>query len=78
MINDIHISEHFKLSEFQSGDTQEVKIDPKLIEKLGKLRKRVGQRLVINSGYRTRSVTKRLEELMGSYIRLAKLPILQK
>ena len=53
MINDIHISEHFKLSEFQSGDTQEVKIDPKLIEKLEKLRKRIGQPLIINSGYRT-------------------------
>ena len=53
MINDIHISEHFKLLEFQSGDTQEVKIDPELIEKLEKLRKRIGQPLVINSGYRT-------------------------
>ena len=53
MINDIHISEHFKLSEFQSGDTQEIKIDPELIEKLEKLRKRIGQPLVINSGYRT-------------------------
>ena len=54
MINDIHISEHFKLSEFQSGDTQEVKIDPGLVEKLEKLRKRIGQPLVINSGYRTK------------------------
>ena len=53
MINDIHISEHFKLSEFQSGDTKEVKIDPELVEKLEKLRKRIGQPLIINSGYRT-------------------------
>ena len=53
MINDIHISEHFKLSEFQSGDTQEVKIDPELVEKLEKLRKRIRQPLIINSGYRT-------------------------
>ena len=53
MINDIHISEHFKLLEFESPDTQEVKVDQKLIDKLEKLRKRIGQPLVINSGYRT-------------------------
>ena len=53
MINDIKISDNFKLSEFQSGDTKEVKVDQKLIDKLEKLRKRVGQPLVINSGYRT-------------------------
>lgn len=53
IINDIQISKHFKLSEFESGDTKEVKIDPELIEKLEKLRQRIGQPLVINSGYRT-------------------------
>ena len=58
MINNIHISEHFKLSEFQSPDTKEVKVDEKLIERLEKLRKRIGQPLVINSGYRTKEHNK--------------------
>lgn len=53
VINDIKISEHFKLSEFESADTKEVKLDPELIEKLEKLRQRIGQPLIINSGYRT-------------------------
>lgn len=53
MINDIQISEHFALSEFESADTKEVKIDSKLVEKLEKLRRRIGQPLRINSGYRT-------------------------
>lgn len=53
MINDIKISEHFKLSEFESPDTKEVKLDPALIDKLESLRELVGQPLTINSGYRT-------------------------
>lgn len=53
MINDIKISEHFKLSEFQSGDSQEVKIDSELVEKLEKLREMIRQPIKINSGYRT-------------------------
>ena len=59
MINDIKISENFKLSEFESSDTKEVIIDPVLIDRLEALRKVVsnyfGQDapLIINSGYRT-------------------------
>ena len=53
MINDIKISDNFKLSEFESRDTKEVKIEPELIDKLEKLRKRIGQPLIIDSGYRT-------------------------
>lgn len=52
-MNNIKISEHFKLKEFQSPDTGEVKVDSKLIEKLEKLRQRIGKPLIINSGYRT-------------------------
>ena len=66
MINDIHISEHFKLLEFESPDTQEVKVDQKLIEKLGKLRKRIGQPLIINSGYRTPEHNKAIGGADGS------------
>lgn len=64
MINDIKISEHFKLSEFQSGDSQEVKIDSEQIEKLEKLRERIGQPIKINSGYRT---PEHNEAVGGSY-----------
>ena len=59
MVNNIKISEHFKLFEFQSRDTKEVIIVPKLIVKLEALRAIVcnyfgrDTPLVINSGYRT-------------------------
>ena len=54
MMNDVYISENFKLSEFESPDTKEVKIDEKLIDKLEKYRTKVGNIPIrINSGYRT-------------------------
>ena len=53
-MNDIKISPHFKLSEFESRDTKEVKIKKELIDKLEILRDRLeGKPLYINSGYRT-------------------------
>ena len=57
-MNKVKISDNFYLSEFESPDTKEVKVDPELIEKLEKLRKRIGQPLVINSGYRTKEHNK--------------------
>lgn len=60
MINDIYISKHFKLREFESDDTHEVIIYPKLIRKLEQLRILVNQflgttntPLIITSAYRT-------------------------
>lgn len=41
------------LSEFESPDTKEVKVDEMLITKLEQLRDWIGQPLKINSGYRT-------------------------
>jgi len=53
-LNDIKISPHFYLSEFESRDTKEVKISKELIDKLEILRDRLeGKPLYINSGYRT-------------------------
>ena len=53
-MNDIKISPHFKLSEFESSDTKEVKIKKELIDKLEILRDKLeGKPLYINSGYRT-------------------------
>lgn len=52
LINNVHISEHFKLKEFQCRHCQLVKVDPKLVFLLEELRQRVGKPLIINSGYR--------------------------
>ena len=52
-MNNIYISDNFKLSEFESPDTKEVKVDEKLVDKLQKLRSEVGKPLIINSAYRT-------------------------
>ncbi|MGM0409171.1 MAG: YcbK family protein [Bacillota bacterium] len=53
-MNDIKISQNFKLSEFESRDTKEVKITKELIDRLEILRYKLGsQPLIINSGYRT-------------------------
>ena len=53
-MNNIKISKHFKLSEFESPDTNEVKLSKELLDKLEIFRYRLeGQPLIINSGYRT-------------------------
>ena len=80
MINDILISEHFKLLEFQSKDTKEVKVEPELIAKLEKLRSRLGQSLTINSGYRTAEHNKKVggspnsQHTKGTAADIAKVP----
>lgn len=52
-MNKIKISENFYLSEFQSPDTKEVKIEEKLVNLLEEFREQVNRPLIINSGYRT-------------------------
>ena len=60
-MNDIYISDNFKLSEFESPDTKEIKINEELVDKLEQLRKKVNDKsdiddeigLIINSAYRT-------------------------
>jgi uncharacterized protein YcbK (DUF882 family) len=52
-MNEIRISDDFLLSEFESPDTKEVKIDEKLIKLVQAIRNEIGQPLTINSGYRT-------------------------
>jgi uncharacterized protein YcbK (DUF882 family) len=53
VINDIKISEDFRLSEFESKDNSSVKIFPELVRKVQKVRDLVGLPVRINSGYRT-------------------------
>lgn len=53
-MNEIYLTDNFKLSEFESPDTKEVKVDESLVAKLEVLRKALDDKpLVINSGYRT-------------------------
>lgn len=63
MLNQIKVSENFYLLEFQSPDTQEVKVEPELIRKVQELRDLVGQPLILNSAYRTKE---RNEETGGA------------
>lgn len=53
MINDFQLTKNFKLSEFQSPDTGEVKLDSGLVAKLQQLRDQVGKPVTVTSGYRT-------------------------
>ena len=51
-INDIQISDNFKLSEFQSSGDGSVKIHRKLLELLQSVRSDIDQPMIINSAYR--------------------------
>lgn len=51
-INDIRLSPHFKLKEFQCHCCGTVKIHPMLLEALERLRELWGNPIVITSGYR--------------------------
>lgn len=54
-VNDIRVSPHFRLCEFESPDTNEVKLGPEVIEYLEKTRSLIGNKeIVITSGYRTK------------------------
>ena len=56
LLNDLRVSEHFKISEFKCNDgSQEIMLDYELVKKLQKLRWVVGKPIKINSGYRTKS-----------------------
>lgn len=62
MINDIQVSKNFKLREFHCKDGSNlVKIDSVLIDKLQKLRDRLGVPLTINSAFRTEAYNKKIK-----------------
>jgi uncharacterized protein YcbK (DUF882 family) len=58
IINEIGVSAHFCLSEFQDRETQEVKLYPLLLLRLETLRLLVEKTIFITSGYRTVSHNK--------------------
>lgn len=76
--NDIKVSENFKLYEFESPDTQEVKVDPQLITLLQNFRNLVAQPVHINSGYRTVEHNKAVGGVDHSQHRLGKAADLKK
>ncbi|RLE07387.1 peptidase M15 [Candidatus Aerophobetes bacterium] len=51
--NDIWISQHFRLLEFEDHRTREVKIDPRIVVFLEYLRTVLGRPIFVTSGYRT-------------------------
>ena len=55
MINDIRVSPHFKLREFQCRCCGLVKLSPELLAKLEFMREVWGGPLVLTSGYRCRA-----------------------
>jgi len=58
VINDIRVSPHFKLREFQCRCCGSVKLSPELLAKLETLRAAWGGPLVLTSGYRCPSRNK--------------------
>ena len=58
MINDLPVSPHFKLREFQCRCCASVKLCPRLLERLEALRAAWGRPIVITSGYRCDSRNK--------------------
>lgn len=50
--NNIHVSEHFLLSEFECKCCKQVILNIKLLEKLEILRRKMGEPIIITSGYR--------------------------
>lgn len=59
-INDIRLTENFKLYEFESKDTKEVKLHPSLVVKLQVMRNILCKPIKINSGYRTPEHNKKI------------------
>jgi len=56
LLNDLRVSEHFKISEFKCNDgSQEIMLEYELVKLLQKLRWVVGKPIKINSGYRTKT-----------------------
>ena len=51
-INDINLTAHFNLREFECGCCQRVKLSPTLVMRLEELRWLWGRPLVVTSGYR--------------------------
>lgn len=59
-INDFQIAPDFNLQEFVSPDTQEVKIDSRLVTIVQLIRYRMGCEVIVTSGYRTEEYNRKI------------------
>jgi len=66
-LNDFQISRHFNLREFASPDTDEVKIDVRLVIICERLRRELEIPITITSGYRTKAHNKKVGGSKDSY-----------
>lgn len=66
-LNDVLVSAYFSLREFQSPDTETVKIDPKVIRCLDKLQRMSDTHIIITSGYRTKAHNEKVGGAKRSY-----------
>jgi len=66
-LNDLLISKDFRLYEFESPDTNEVKLDPELVIRLQGLRDLINLPIIINSGYRTEAHNKFIKGTQQSF-----------
>ena len=65
-LNDFQLTDNFNLQEYASPDTNEVKIDSKLVDICQELRDKIGK-LTITSGYRTPEHNKKVGGASNSY-----------
>lgn len=66
-INDFQISRHFNLQEYASPDTNEVKIDTRVVIICERLRRELEVPIAVPSGYRTRTHNKKIGGSKDSY-----------
>jgi len=65
-LNDFQLTDNFNLQEFASPDTDEVKIDSRLVNVCQELRDKIGA-LTVTSGYRTILHNKKIGGASNSY-----------
>lgn len=66
-LNDFQISRHFNLQEFASPDTDEVKIDTRIVIIVERLRRELEIPIAVPSGYRTKAHNKNIGGSKDSY-----------
>lgn len=66
-LNDFPLSKHFRLWEFESKDTREVRVSPDLVSRLERLRDLLQRPVEVLSGYRTPEQNARVGGVAGSF-----------
>lgn len=65
--NDFKIAKNFRLCEFESPDTKEVKVANELVVKLQIIRDTIDRPIIVGSGYRTKEHNKKIGGAKNSY-----------